>query len=122
VEKGFIVFERTFQPTDEIRLSFKTEVKVLKDEKGEKYFSYGALIFAKPINATEQKGRIYEKGFEDLFYQPKDSVRYGFFENNDARYQGGKIFVNLRNLNTQTIDKMELIPFGKTILRQASFQ
>jgi uncharacterized protein len=122
VEKGFILFERTFQPIDEIRLSFKTEVKILKNEKGEKYFSYGALIFAKPIIAVEKKGRTYEKGFEDLLYQPKDSVRYGFIENNEARYQDGKIFVNLRNLYTQTVDKVELLPFGKTILRQASFQ
>ena len=114
-------FKPVFQPTDEIRLRFKTEVKVLKDEKGEKYFSYGALIFAKSINATQQKGRTYEKGFEDLFYQPRDSVRFGFIENNEARYQDGKIFVNLRNLKTQSIDKVELVPFGKTILRQASF-
>ena len=121
LENDFIVFERTFQTKDEIRINFSTDVKVLTDANDEKYFSYGALIYAKPINAKVEIGRVYKKDFADLFYRPMDSVRYGFTETHNAKYQKGKILVNLKNLSTGVIEKSELIPFGKTILRQVSF-
>jgi len=122
LENDFMVFERTFQTRDEIKINFTAEVKILTDANNEKYFSYGALIFAKPITAIAEKGRVYEKDFEDLFYRPMDSVRYGFITNPNAKYLEGKISVNLQNLSTGAIENQELIPFGKTILRQVSFK
>jgi len=122
LENDFMVFERTFQTKDEIRINFRTVMKILTGANNEKYFSYGALIFAKPINAKAEKGRIYEKDFADLYYRPMDSVRFGFLENHNAKYMGGKLYVNLRNHSTGAIEKTELIPFGKTILRQVSFK
>jgi DUF1680 family protein len=122
LENGFLVFDRKFSKNDQIELEFQAEVRILEDLNHEKYFSYGALIFASPIAATEQKGKVYAPGFEDLTYSPLDSTQYAFIEINHARYLDGCIWVDLKNNKTQKAQKLELIPFGKTILRQASFR
>jgi hypothetical protein len=51
-----------------------------------------------------------------------DSSRFEFFQNHKAIFQEGKISVNLKNKVTQKTEKLELIPVGKTILRQVSFK
>jgi len=122
VEDGFLVFERTYSKNDRIEIEFRTEVMVKEDLNHEKYFSYGALIYARPIAATEQKGKIYAPGFEDFTYSPTDSNRYEFIRNHQARFYDGRIVVNLKNKTSQKTEKLELIPLGKTILRQASFK
>jgi DUF1680 family protein len=121
-ENGFLIVDRYFSKNDRIDLEFTTEVMVKEDLNHEIYFSYGALIYAKPIAATEQKGKIYAPGFEDLTYSPLDSIRYEFIQNHQARFRDGKISVNLKNKTTQKTEKLELIPVGKTILRQVSFR
>jgi uncharacterized protein len=121
-ENGFLIVDRYFSKNDSLDLEFTTEVMVKEDLNHEIYFSYGALIYAKPIMATEQKGKIYAPGFEDLTYSPSDSSRYEFIQNHQARFQDGKISVNLKNKTTQKTEKLELIPIGKTILRQVSFR
>ena len=122
LENGFLVFERKFSKNDQIELEFQVEVTVKEDLNHEKYFSYGALVYARPIAATEQKGKEYAPGFEDLTYSPKDSVRYEYIENHQARFHDGKICVNLKNKKTQKKETQELIPFGRTILRQVSYK
>jgi hypothetical protein len=121
LENGLIVIDRTFTGNDSIELEFLTDVMVKEDLKHEKYFSYGALIYARPVSATEQTGRVYAPGFEDLMYKSNDPSRYEFVEDNKAKYQAGKIRVYLKNKNKQLTEQVDLIPFGKTILRQASF-
>ncbi len=121
VEDEYIVIERYFLKEDKIELEFTADVLVKEDLNHEKYFTYGALIFAWPIASDEQKGREYAPGFDDLMYAPKVATRYGFIKQHQAKFKDGKIIVNLKNLATQKIEKVELIPFGKTILRQVSF-
>lgn len=121
IENQYIVIERTFSKEDKIDLKYTTEVEVKEDLNKEKYFSYGALFYAKPIAATEQKGREYAQGFNDLTYAPKETTRYKFIAAHKAQYKNGKINVRLQNQNNQQIEKLVLIPFGKTILRQVSF-
>ncbi|MFZ4465088.1 MAG: beta-L-arabinofuranosidase domain-containing protein, partial [Bacteroidales bacterium] len=116
LDNGFLVIERDFSKNDQIILEFTTEVQVKEDLNQEKYFSYGALVYAKPIAANEQKGKIYAHDFEDLTYSPLDSNRYEFIPKHQARFQDGKIRVNLKNITTQKTEKLELLPLGKTIL------
>jgi DUF1680 family protein len=122
LENGFLLLERNFSKNDKIELEFTTDVIVKEDLNHEKYFSYGALVYAKPISATEHKGKVYAPGFEDLTYSPIDSSRYEFILNHQARFRDGKISVYLKNITTQNTEKLELYPFGKTILRQVSFR
>jgi len=121
LENGFIVIERAFAKKDLIELEFITDVLVKEDLNHEKYFKYGALVYARQIASTEQKGKVYAPGFEDLMYTPKDITRYKLLENHNVKYQDGKIIVNLKNETKQITEKVELIPMAKTILRQVSF-
>ncbi len=121
MEKEYIVIERTFTKNDNIKLEFKADVKVITDDKGEHYFSYGSLFYAKAISAIQIKGKEYAKGFDDLHYEPLDTVRFSFIDNEKALYSKNTIKVNLKNSVTNKISEMTLTPFGKTILRQVSF-
>ena len=121
LENGLIVIDRTFANADRIELEFLADVIVKEGLNHEKYFSYGALVYARSIPAAEQTGKVYAPGFADMMYKPKDSVRYQFIEDHKAKYQDGKIRVYLKNKNNQLTELVDLIPIGKTILRQASF-
>ena len=121
LEDGYLVFDREVLKIDQIELEFKTDVQVKEDLNHEKYFSYGALIYARPIKAIELTGKVYAPGFIDLTYSPADSSKYEFITNQQARFRGGKISISLKNKTTKKTEKVELIPLGKTILRQVSF-
>jgi uncharacterized protein len=121
IENDCIVIDRTFKKEDIVTLSFTTDVQIKEDLNHEKYFFYGALAFAKPIAATAQKGKIYAQDFEDMLYTPIDNTQYEFIANNKAVYKKGKISVVLKNKKTQQNERLDLVPLGKTILRQASF-
>jgi uncharacterized protein len=122
LENGFIVINRNFKKDDQIKLTFLTDVMVKEDLNHEKYFSYGALFYAKPIAAREIPGKAYAPGFEDLNYKPLDSTRYEYLKNYKARYQAWEIHLNLKNSKTKKTERVDLIPLGRTILRQASFK
>jgi hypothetical protein len=118
---GFLLFEENSIEKEAITLEFEAAIVVKKDANNEKYFTYGAQVFALPIQAEEIKGRLYKTGFYDIEYAPKEKLSYSFIEENNAKFKDGKIEVTLKNNSTQTTEKVNLIPFGKTILRQVSF-
>lgn len=118
---GFLLFEENSIEKEAITLEFEAAIVVKKDANNEKYFTFGALVFALPIQAEEIKGRLYKTGFYDIEYAPKEKLSYSFIEENNAKFKDGKIEVTLKNNSTQTTEKVTLIPFGKTILRQVSF-
>ena len=122
IEGGFIIVARKFSKSDKIQIEFKTEVRIKQDANKENYFTYGALFYAKAIEAEELKGRNYFEGFDDFSYKPKNNIRYQFIENNKAAFENNKIKVNAKNSNTNEVEEITLIPFGKTILRQVSFK
>jgi DUF1680 family protein len=120
-EDGYIVIEREFQKNDEFSINFTAEVSIAEDLNNEKYFKYGAVIFAKQIPSSLQIGRIYAPGFADLTYKSKSNLRFKFIENHKATYKNGNIIAQLKNLENNKIEPVTLIPFGKTVLRQTSF-
>ena len=121
IEEGFIVIDRTFYKNEQIELELLADVRILDDLNHEKYFAYGALIYAKSITAIVQTGKAYAPGFEDLMYTPKQTARFEFLKNHNAQFQNGKILVILKNKETQKSEQIQLVPLSKTILRQASF-
>jgi DUF1680 family protein len=121
MENDFIVIDRKFGNEDKIQIEFKTEIQIKEDANQEKYFSYGALFYAKPIDAIEQRGKSYFTHFNDLTYKPIDTNRFEFIEDNQATFNNGQIIFNAKNKITNQIENIRLIPFGKTILRQVSF-
>ena len=121
IENEFLVFDRPFAKEDAIEIEFKAKVQIKEDWNNEKYFSYGPLFYAKPIEAIEQKGKSYFSNFDDLTYKPKNNNRFNFVEDNQATFSDGKIVIKAKNRTTNQIESITLIPFGKTILRQVSF-
>lgn len=121
LENDFLVFDRPFIIEDTIEIEFGAKVEIKEDLNNEKYFSYGPLLYARSIEANEEKGRSYLKNFDDLMYRPKDNYRFQFIQDNQATYIDGKITIKAKNNTTNQIESITLIPFGKTILRQVSF-
>ncbi len=121
LENDFIVIDRKLGKEDAIQIEFKAEIQIKEDANKEKYFSYGALLFAKPIEAIEQRGKSYFTDFDDLTYKPIENNHFQFIEENQAIFNNGQIILNAKNKTTNQVETLTLIPFGKTILRQVSF-
>ncbi len=121
LENGFIVLDRKFAKEDQVTIEFKASIIVKEDANNEKYFTYGAQVFAKPIAAIEHKGKIYKGDFYDVTYSPIENTKYQFIENNNAKFENDKINVTLKNTTTNQLENVVLVPFGQTVLRQVSF-
>ncbi len=121
LENDFIIINRKMGTVDKIQIEFETNIQVKEDTNKEKYFSYGALFYAKSIEAIEYKGKTYLANFSDLTYTPKNRIRYQFIDGNQAKFNNGQIMIKAKNTTTHQIENITLIPFGKTILRQLSF-
>jgi hypothetical protein len=106
---------------DNVHISFEAEIEIKTDNNGAHYFTYGALLFALPISANEIAGRNYLSNFTDFTYEPTSNLRYQFKSNTKTQYINGKIQTELINLSNNKVEVVELIPFGKTILRQTTF-
>lgn len=121
IENGFIVINREFSTNDYVDLSFEAKVEIKTDPSNARYFTFGALLYALPIDSKEISGRNYFGTFKDFTYEPKSNIRYTFKNNVKTKYEQGKIYTELINQNNNKPEKVELIPFGKTILRQVTF-
>lgn len=121
IENDFLIFNKPIAKQDSFEIEFKAKIQIKEDVNHEKYFSYGPLFYAKPIEAIELRGRTYFTNFHDLTYKPKDKYHYQFIEDNQATFKNGQILMKAKNKTTQNIENITLIPFGKTILRQVSF-
>ena len=118
----FMVIERRFSPGDEVQFSFETDIQIRTDNKNARYFTYGALVYALPIHADEIFGKTCVGNFKDITYKPLSSVRYAFRRKVKPVYKNGKIQASLISEHTGKPEKVELIPMGKTILRQVTFK
>ncbi len=121
LENEFLVIDRKLGKEDKIQIEFTAEIKIKEDANKEKYFTYGSLFYAKSIEAIEQKGKSYLNNFNDLFYISKNKKSYQFINENNAKFDNGKIQIKAKDNFNNEIETIDLIPFGKTILRQVSF-
>jgi DUF1680 family protein len=121
IDNDFLVFDRKIGTEDKIQIEFITEIQIKEDGNNDKYFSYGPLFYAKSFESIEQKGKSYLNQFDDLFYISKDKSSYQFIIDNQAKFDNGKIEIKALNKSNNQIELINLIPFGKTILRQVSF-
>ena len=121
IDNEFLIFGRKMGKEDKIQIEFLTEIQIKEDENKEKYFSYGPLFYAKSFESIEQKGKSYLNNFDDLFYVSKDKSSYQFIIDNQAKFENGKIEIKAKNKSNNQIETIQLVPFGKTILRQVSF-
>jgi DUF1680 family protein len=129
IEKnGFIIIHKTWNNDDKVIIQFYPEPIVKKDLNNEYYFTYGALVLAHPVASTSTIIKQYPlKGFYDFKYRPESLVVYQYI-NDDAP----KVTIESKNKleftttmfnpATQKNEAIQLVPMGKTILRQVSFK
>ncbi|RYE05203.1 MAG: hypothetical protein EOP51_34690, partial [Sphingobacteriales bacterium] len=123
---GFIVFSKKPAGKYTIKIDLNPVVKVQMDNNDENsvYFTYGALVLAHPIAATETKTKEFPlPGFFDYRYTPEKLVVYEYDNQDVFKYPGKLIFdTQLYNPNTKQMEKINLQPMESTILRQVSFK
>jgi DUF1680 family protein len=126
VENGFIVITKQWSKSEKVTINFERALETKQDLKGENYFVYGNLVLCHPINSKDKTTKTYAlSGFRDVVYSPENLVIY--------QYDGGKVekktagselvfTTNLYNPQIKQTEKVELVPMGKTILRQITFK
>lgn len=119
LQDGYLVFEGL--KSGEISFSFDASVRVLQQADGLHYFAYGAQVYALPIQAKEIAGRSYGPGYRDYTYSPLSAARYRYLPDHQARYRNGRLRVRLYHEQQGKTEWVELLPIGKTVLRQAAF-
>jgi len=120
-EEGFIVIRKLFKKNEQIRLKWIARVAEQQDGKGAHYFSYGPLVYAHPIPAVPATGKVYTSPFKDYLYTPRMKKEYTYVVDNGAAYSNGTLQIKAREKNSNTTERITLIPIGRTVLRQAAF-
>lgn len=126
VENGFIVITKQWGKSEKVVVNFERVIETKQDLKGEHYFVYGNLVLAHPINAKDKTTKTYSlSGFRDVAYSPENLVVYQYVNNKVEKKTAGSEMVfttNVYNPQTKQTEKVELLPMGKTILRQVTFK
>jgi DUF1680 family protein len=122
----YLVVNRTWQDGDVIDLEFKPSPVVREDLQKETYFTYGPLVLAHPIEGETIETRKYPlEGFRDVMVKPLHLIIYQFLPGGfPVRPDPDTLLFHIvmRNPGTGKDDMVELIPMGKTILRQVTFK
>ena len=134
---GYGRLRRAWHSGDRVTLAFPAEVTVHEFRPGERYFSRGPLVFARPIAERTAEGRAYPvDGFCDLHCTPQDAAEAqpyrlpqgAVFEvehrpfDAERTWQSGPTLVGemLQGANGQPA-ATRLVPLGGTVLRQVTF-
>lgn len=122
-ENGYIVIRRVWE-SETITLAYTPEVEKKVGENGEVYFTYGGVVLALPIAATETKTKAYAvKGFYDFSHTPIQRVVYEYAGEPVSLTGPGLQFTTwLLNPATRQKERVNLIPMGDTLLRQVTFK
>ncbi len=124
-EKGFIIIHRRWKGEQSVNIQFFPEVQVLQDINGEYYFTYGALVLARPIQSIGKQTKTYPlKGFRDMTYRPVTMNVLEFADEKVKQTKPGRLEFStaLYNPVSRKNEAVILIPIGQTILRQLTFK
>lgn len=123
---GYIEIRKTWRGTKKVSVKLLAEVELRTDAKGERYFTYGPLVLARPIASTETVTKqLPVKRFSERVYTPTEPVKYQFVEgaSGNVKQEGAalRFRVTLFNPAKNTNQEVTLVPMGETILRQVTF-
>jgi DUF1680 family protein len=118
-KEDYIVIRKKWEGVNTFTLEFKADVEK-HNTNDEVYFTYGGLVLALPIEATEIPGKIYAEGFQDFEYTPQRLILFKY-ANEMPMKEHDQFHINLYNPKWQRIEKKALLPLGHTLLRQVTF-
>jgi DUF1680 family protein len=124
-EKGYIIFQKIWEGEQTITITFYPEVQIRKDLNGEVFYTYGALVLARPIQGIGQEMKSYPlKGFSDMYYRPLHPGVLQFANEKVRQLNPNKpeFSTALYNPVTRKPEQVILVPLGETILRQVTFR
>lgn len=123
-ENGFLVFNRTWKPDDNLTVTFNTKSMQKETTNKEVYFEFGPLVLCYPAEGQQWVTKEYHRaGLQESVYKPKQQVFYQYSGAELQKDNSNKMKFNtsLYNTGTKKNEKVELIPMFKTILRQVTF-
>jgi DUF1680 family protein len=123
-EDGYVVVRKKWSGRQIVRMEFSPRVAVHQDNRHEYYFTYGPLVLAVPLKATETVTKSYPvKGFHDYYYRTEKKPAYAYDKQTISQQGIGSMFFRtfLYNRDTRKREAVYLEPIGRTILRQVTF-
>ncbi len=125
-KNGYISVRRIWQSGDEVILEFKPDIQIRSDLNQEKYFTYGPLVLAHPVEGQSVSMKEYPlPGFRDLHVTSLSPVTYTFYPDPAIRVLDREQLLFEANLVSGTTGLPEpvlLVPMGRTVLRQVTFR
>ena len=123
-EDDFIVITQQWN-NNNIKISFDATATMIHTLNDEIYFMYGSLVLAHPVDFVEKITKRYAVAdLKALQYIPVDSVVFQYNHKTAPEKSNNQLFFHAYFVNPQTgkEEVIELVPMGKTILRQVTFK
>lgn len=124
VKNGYIIISRNWSHHSSLTIRFEAKPMMKNDKAGEYYFAYGPLVLAHPIEANRRITKRFP--IADLYeskYTPSQFVVYRYTISEIWKSKKGMSFyTRLFNPQSNKQESVNLVPMGKTILRQVTFK
>ena len=123
-EDDFIVITQQWN-NNNIKISFDATATMIHTLNDEIYFMYGSLVLAHPVDFVEKITKRYAVAdLKALQYIPVDSVVFQYNHKTAPEKSNNQLLFHAYFVNPQTgkEEVIELVPMGKTILRQVTFK
>ena len=122
---GYIIIHRQWKGEQDVRVTFYPEVSASRDNQGDYYFTYGALVLARRVESIGQPGKTYPlKGFRDMYYKPLSISKFEFTNEKVIQKRPDRLefITSMYNPSKGKNETVLLVPMGQTILRQLTFK
>jgi len=124
-EDGYLIIHKIWQGRQTINIQLYPQVQIRKDLNGEYYFTYGALVLARPVPGIGREMKTYPlKGFSDMYYRPVNLSLLQFANKKvkQINLKKPEFSTVLYNPVSRKPEPVILVPLGQTILRQVTFK
>lgn len=126
-EGDFSVVRKKWYNGEPLGIILRHEMKEKSLPNGEVYVQRGPIVYALPIPHENKTIKEYGlKGFKDYYSLPQNELHRSLQIPRDADFvfngeKGHKLEGKFWNAERESIQTVELVPMGKTVLRRVSF-
>lgn len=128
IERDYIVISRIWQESSTITIRVETAPLMQQTGNGEVYFTYGPLVLAHTVESNEIITKRYAvEELQEINYTAINPVVYEYINNASLHIDTSDrdrliCKAKLYNPVTGKTELVDLVPMGKTILRQVTFK
>ena len=134
VENGYLLFNKLWNPMEEVILVFPSEANWVSFDAASYYLQKGPLVYAQPIDYEQDVIKTYDiDGFQDFFCLPTNledpSFKFDFevvnpsilTVPNDKSFFNTALLVPAQGLDQEIDTNILFVPMAGTVLRQITF-